>query len=321
MNDIDKIKLVVELENSTHDLNGEEFNQNKDALKVYEVLYGEDTLNEVLNTKNDLHLNRFYYPDSSLKVIIENSGLKISEIKEYINGIENKYARNWMKVFLIEQAVKKGEMNVASELIDELPDEDRGPVRYVGHRVLLKFFAEQGNVKEFKERLKPSKPARFPKNHIGGYKHTLIENYSKQNGFKKGLELCKQKVFGEKFAMAAIRWYAHQISLKQIDNLIKKYPEILASNTDAKPELYVLHFHNQKPTEISENDFHKTTEEILKVNKDVKAGDLRFRDYLFMDLGSSTIDIKQVRECRKQIISPKVKKELSYYIEHLKNKE
>lgn len=321
MNDIDKIKLVVGLENLTNDLNGEDFNKNKDALKVYAILYGEDKLKEVLNSKNDLHLNRFYYPDSSLRMIIEKSNLKISEIKENIEEIKNKYARNWLKVFLIEQSVKKDEIDIALNLIDELPDEDVGPVRYVGHRVLLKYFAEKGNVKEFLERLKPSKPSKFPKNHISDYKYILIENYSKQYGFKRGLELCKQKEFGEKFAMASVKWNSHQISLEQIDKLIENYPEILASNADAKPDLYVKHFYNQKPTGITESDFLKTTEEILKVNKDVKVGDIRFRDHLFWDLGSSTEDLKQVMECRKQINSPKIKKELSYHIVNIKQKK
>lgn len=318
MTDIEIVGLLIDVINTTDKLNGEQFNKNPEAVNAYKIIYGETTLNQILSSKTDLHLNRFYSPDWTLQTFVKDRNLSVLYVRSLIETIENKYTKNWLKIFLIQRAIDLQDVNLADVLIEELPDEEKGPVRYVGHRIMLKHYASIGNQVEFKRRLKLAKPAKFPRNEIGGFKSLLIENYSRKNGFEKALELCNDKAFGEEFSIAGIRWSAHLMDLDKIDQMLTKYPIINKEN--AKADLYVLHFFNQKPLTIDDNDFDRVFTEVIKVDKDIKAGDLRLRDSMLMDLGGSTLKKWQIIECRKNIISPLVKKELTFYLEHNKDK-
>jgi hypothetical protein len=319
MTEIKKIELLIGLINSTDSLNGEEFNKNKDALDLYKIIYGDDQLKMTLDSKDDLHLNKFYYPDWILKDIIEKNDVALREVNGFFDKVENKYTKNWLKVFLIQRAVDLSELDLAEIIIEELPDEDDGPARYVGHRIILKYYAKSCNIEGFIKRLKLSKPSRFPRNQIGEIKYLLIENYSRKNGFEKALELCNDKNFGHQFSIASIRWTAHLMGLDEIDSILVDYPIIRTSAPNAKADLYVKHFSNQKPFSINDSDFSRAFSEVLKLDKNIKFGDMRLRDYLLMDLGSSTLNATQIKECKKQIISPLTKKELTYHLENIKN--
>lgn len=318
MTDLSIVELLIDVINATDKLNGEQFNKNPEAINAYRIVYGETALNQIMSSKTDLHLNRFYLPDWILETFVKEKSISTNNVKSLIENIENKSTKNWIKIFLIERAIDLQEFDLAEILIQELPDEDKGPVRYVGHRKMLKHYAEIGNEVEFKKRLKFSKPAKFPRNEIGGFKGILIENYSRKNGFEKALELCNDKTFGQEFSIAGIRWSAHLMDLDKIDQVLIDYPVINKENT--KADLYVLHFFNQKPVMINENDFSRTLDEVLKVDKDIKAGDIRLRDSMLWDLGASTLKKSQTLECRKNITSPLIKKELTYYLEHNKDK-
>ncbi|MFZ6012909.1 MAG: hypothetical protein ACOYXT_21365 [Bacteroidota bacterium] len=182
---------------------------------------------------------------------------------------------------------------------------------------MLKHYAEIGNDGEFKKRLKLAKPAKSPRNEISGLKGLLIENYSRKNGFEKALELCNDKIFGQEFLIAGIRWSAHLMDLDKIDQILIDYPVINKETT--KADLYVLHFFNQKPVMINDNDFSRILNEVLRIDKDIKAGDIRLRDSMLWDLGGSTLKKSQTLECRKNIISPLVKRELSCYLDYNKD--
>ena len=317
MTDLNKAELLVKVINDTHKLNAEDFNKHPEAISAFKVIYGEDALNKTM-AATYLHLNRFYHPEHALETFITERNIPVHKAKALIDTIENESIKNWQKISLIKKCVELQEFNLPEVLIEELPDEDRGPVRYVGHRVMLKHYAETANHAEFKKRLKLAKPGKFPGTETNGFKFILIENYSRKNGIEKTLELCNDKIFGEEFLLAGIRWSVHQMSLDKIDQILIEYPFINGVNT--KADFYVFHFFNQKPVMIDDNDFNRVFNEVLKVDKDIKAGDVRLIDSLLWDLGVSTLKKSQTLECRKNIISPIVKKELTAYLEDNKDK-
>jgi len=317
MTTLEKLEVLTNAINSTEGLSGEEFNKNENALIAYKVLFGEQQLKQTLSEKQDLHLNRFYNPGWLFERLFKDNDIDTVKTKALLDKIKNRYTRNWLLIDLIKNAIKKNEIEMAENMIAELPDEDSGPARYLGHRVMLEYYAQTCNIEQFKSRLKASKPGKFPKNEIGRYKYLLVETFAKEHGFSKGLKLCKDKSIGEQFSMAAIKWTAHLLKLDKIDLILEGNPTLLQIAPNAKAELYVSHFKNQKPVAISDENFSKVIQEVMKVDKDIKHGDGRLRDFLLWDLGSATTNRIQILECKKLIISPFYKKELNYYLKSL----
>lgn len=313
-----KLELIVKAINETEDFNGEDFNKTKVALNTYEFLYGKEELKKVLASKTDLEYNKFYYLDSEFKQLVFNNSFSIEKANQYTEKIENRYTRDWIKIDLIRKAIDNNQTEIAENIIHSLPDEDSGPSQYVGHRLMLKYFAKNGDLNNFKKRTKPSKPSKFPRGEVGNMKSILIEGYSKKQGYKKGLELLKNKYFEKVSSISTIRWNAKNLSIRKIDLILSQNPQIEEDTPYAKSDLYVLHFRENPITEsIPSKTFEKVIEEILKIDKDEKCGDGRYRDFLFMDLGSSTRDLKQIKQCKSLIISPRIKKELNYHISNI----
>jgi len=311
---LEKLGLLTDTINLTEKLNGEEFNKNSDALNTFKVVYGEEHLNHTLSEKQDLHLNRFYYPDWIFQKLVEENNIKTVEANAFADKIANRYTKDWLKIFLIKRAIELFEFDTAEGIINELPDEDKGPSRFVGHRLILKYYAEVGDIDEFKKRIKPSKPGKFPRHEIQSFKFLLVEGYSKKFGYQKGLELCNDKFFEKVSSIAALRWTAHLIGLHEIDQILDNYPKVLVDSPNGRADLFVLHFKEGKVSQISDDDFKRVLNEIMKIDKDIKAGDGRLRDFLLMDFGSSTSNRQQTLECKKLIISPFYKKELNYFL-------
>lgn len=125
MTDLSIVELIINVINATDKLNGEQFNKHPDAINAYRIIYGETTLNQIMSSKTDLHLNRFYSPDGSLKTFVEEKNVPTHHVKNLIENIENKSTKNWFKIFLIQRSIDLQEFDLAEMLIQELPDEDK----------------------------------------------------------------------------------------------------------------------------------------------------------------------------------------------------
>jgi len=319
MTSIEKIDLLVETINKTANLLGGEFNKNDTALSTYELLYGKEKLQRELKFKNDLDLNPFYDPTWVLKTIIDENKIDLYEAKKIISEIEQSFVLNWIIIFLIEKAVERGELILAKDLILDLPDEKDGPARYQGERIILKYYAENNDLIGFKSSLKNSKPNSWPKNDVVDSKRVMIENYSRVNDFNAGIELCKTKVFGNKFLLDTLQWKVSGISLNQIAEIIESNSIYTDFEPNIKAILFVKHF-DSRQIMIHEKDFQFTLKEIMKVDVSIKFGDGRLRDSLLCDLGSSTLNKNQTLDCKKYIKANFYKRELNSHISNIKNK-
>jgi len=316
---LNKLNLIIDTINITENIwGGEEFNSNSNVLNTYRIIYGEDALQKILSEKNDLHLNAFYRLDSTFENVVSENDIDTAEANIFINRINAKnYTRKWLKIWLIRRAISKKELELAEDIINELNDEDK----YIGHRLMLLHYALTVDIENFKFRLKLSLPGKFPRNEIGQSKSILIENYSKKYGYEKGIDLCNDKIFEKTSAIVAVKWTAHLITLDEIDNILVKHNKIEQGSPNAKAILYVAHFYEQKYiNEIPNDEFEKVINELMKIDKDVKCGDFRLRDFLFIDFGASTLNKNQITNCKKMIISPIAKRELNYHLQNVKNK-
>ncbi|MFY0602044.1 MAG: hypothetical protein JXR03_20385 [Cyclobacteriaceae bacterium] len=314
----ENLEILIKAINSTETLFGEQFNKHPDALKAYAKLFGQEKLEEVLASKNDLHLNAFYSIPWCFEKEVEKRTIPSEIVKSYIDRIEHQPRKNHMLISLIKTAAERGEIGKAESWIEDI-SEERFESKFHGHRVLLMHYAEQGDLKEFKKRLKLSKPAKSPRNVIFDAKYKFVVNYSKENGVSAGLELLTDKIFGTKFCLATIEDDAHNYLLEQITTLITDNPVYEEHDPFVKPWLIVRHFSNQRPTVISNEDFAETISQILTVDKSIKRGDGRLRDYMLFDIGGSVKDVEQIKECKKHIVAPFYKRELNYHLKNLKN--
>lgn len=319
MTQIEKLNLLIEGVNLSEDHRYLEPLNEKRLLEIYEALYGKELLDIIIKS-NDPNYPHLRIWNTKLKEEMDEANFSIFELKKIIDRIEPYYYKNWMLVNLIDKVLEKKNISFAETIISELEDNESGPSQFVGQRKLLKYYAENNNIIDFKSKLKLSKPSKSPISEIHMYKDLMIENYSKKNGVEKGITLCNEKIFGAKFCLATVKWKVHQIELIEIEEILEKYQSFFIVEEFAKIKLFVLHFHNRKPTIISETDFKKVIDDIMLIDKNMKWGDGRMRDALLNDLGSSTFDIKQINECKKNIISPFYKRELNYHLKNIKAK-
>ena len=127
-------------------------------------------------------------------------------------------------------------------------------------------------------------------------------------------ELTNEKYFENTTTLSMIREVAHTINFSELDNLFEKYPIIETQIQDAKAWIYVAHFNNQGKINIPQNEFEITLNEILKVDKDNKCGDIRCKDALLMDMFYVTLSRNQALELKKHLVSPRIKSEFNSYI-------
>lgn len=313
-----ELKYIIQIINNSENFSAKEFNFNSEVRKVYCLIYNEDSLLQAIERETLLELNRVYSIDYALKTYIENNKIDIDLANKYINQIDNHYTRNWLKIDLVKQATEQNNIGLAERITSEIPDEDSGPGQYLAHRHIFEYYASVGDIENFKSKTKPSKLGKFPRYGIEAYKYKLIEGIAKKDGIRKAFETIEDKYFEKTPSISILRWTAHNLSIEEIDNYLNEYPRILTETITAKADLYVLHFRENGYVAIPQNIFEKTLTEILNSDKDAKCGDLRCRDALLIDLGTSTLNKKQALECKKHIVSPIAKRELNYSI---KNKE
>ncbi len=313
------LEILAKGINSTENLFGDQFNKHPDALKAYAQLFGENKLKETLDSKNDLEYNAFYSISWCFEKEVEKRNIETDIVKYYIDLVIHQPRKNHMLIMLIKLALQRGEIDKGLSYIDEL-DEERFETKHHGYRVVLDYYAEIGELKEFKKYLKLAKPAKSPRHNVSSAKSKLISKYSEKNGIDKAIDLLNDKIFGWKFSYATIESQAHKLSLKKIEKILDKHPQFYEHDQYIKPWLFVCHYSNQRPVEISDKDFKEIIELIMTVDKSIKRGDGRFRDYMLYDIGGSVSDLKQINECKKNIVAPFYKRELNYHIKNLKGK-
>ncbi|MBL0304196.1 MAG: hypothetical protein IPQ23_21290 [Cytophagaceae bacterium] len=261
--------------NATDKLSSFDFNQNEDVRKAFLLVSDEQTLQKELDREKPNNYNKICSLDSMLTWYIKSNNLDLELANKYVNKIDNYYSKNWRKIELVGYSLERENLDLAEKITNEIPDEESGSAQYVAQRLILEYFAKNGDILRFKEKIKPSKLGKFPRYGIEAYKYKLIEGYSKINGVKKAFELLEDKYFEKTASISILRSNAHKLSLNEIDTYLNEYPRVLIETATAKADLYVLHFREQRPIEITQTDFDRTLIEILKTDKDSKCGDMR----------------------------------------------
>lgn len=310
----DNLDALIKALNMSDRLSGEEFNRTPFIVVTYIKVYGQEAYNKCLAQKHYRNFNAFYHILGSIEQQITYRNIPTKVAKYYIDQIKNKVIANHALLFVVETAIKRNEIEYAEEMICFLSDDSPVSAIYHGYRMLLKFYALKADLDNFRKYLKLSKPAKLPKNQVIEYKRIMLTNYSENNGVGEGLKLCKEKIFGFKLCMSIIDEQAKKFSIIEINDILENHPVFLEYEPNAKAVLYVKRFNPFKQVPIPEEEFETTLKEIAKVDKSIKNGGVRLKDYLLFDLGSSSSNEKQITVCKKMITAPFYKKELGYLL-------
>lgn len=318
MSEIEKMAFIVATINATEKWEPKQFNSSALVREAYLLLSNNESLKRDLEREYLLIHNNFCNLNFMLIKYLEskNGNLKVANLM--IDYLENYYDRNYDKIELVRYALKEKNIELAEEIANEIPDEEEGPGQYLAQRIILEYFAANGDIENFKAKMKSAKLGLFPRYGIDKkYKFELVEGFARKNGIIQALKILEDSFFKNVPAISAIKWTVSSLTIDEIDNYLFENPRIENQTEYAKAQLYTEHFSTNGKVKMELMSFEKVFNEILKIDKNHMCGDYRLRDFLLMNFGASILNKSYAEKCKKNIISPFAKKELNYFIKSL----
>ena len=228
-----------------------------------------------------------------------------------IAAIKDDIIRMHQILFFLSHLTKTGKIDLAKEVIEDLKGIDMtgrvNEARALGHRVVLNYYAEQGDIVKFEETLKRCEIVR-ERYAITQSRSILLRSLHKLHPIDKVYEIYKKK-FSKIGAYAPLIEFARKMPFDDFITFLDKVKNELAPY---EYELLYVNAYKAHPIEAAAQ-FQKTFDMIGAIDPKHKFGDVKLRDWLLMELGSSTSDLALVKKCKKQIKSSRIKKELGYH--------
>lgn len=285
----------------------------KELSDVYLEIFGYEALKkkkEAEGWPKDYH---FCWSFLLLKKIEEDN----YNYKDFINlskKVEDDSTRIDILLSLIRLTLEKhGDIEYAEKIILELPNStlENRDIKHVGYRILLRYYAEEGNLEKFSKTLLLSSIRTSPKSDIELSKGILLSKIVEKQGFEFGLKLYNSKQFGNKYLLFLLRPLMPNFSLNEIDNLLKLYPEFLESSPHLKSTLYSEFSSIKLKQSFDINLFNSVFEYLATLEKHTI-------DWELYNLAITTDNKDLVNKCKKLIKSVAVRKEIKMYIDAIK---
>ena len=278
----------------------------------FEIIFSDDEYFQKYRPTK-YYLQTHYYYQQLFEFVKQEEPFDEKKVFAYRNLLPDKWGRRNLTNFLIEYFYESGNADKMKEYISNLAETE---TEYKGYRMLLKFYATKGSLKDFLSILKDCKPKQGPKSQIEESKMLLIENYAANNGLEAAVELCKNKVFGSKYLFSALLPIAKQIGYIETK-------KIFSTNESFRQPEFRTYERILMETYGADNFIHER-EDIYKeiyeltdnIDKTIKWGDFKLRDFLLLDLASclqrddSQKYEKRIMQCRKAIKNSSLKREL-----------
>lgn len=311
MENIDtKIELLLKGLNISKDF--EYFDSSLDSAleEVYGQLYGEEEL--AIAKKMDGYPKRYHTTwEWPLRNTLEKSGYSNQQIAEIIDKALSQRHKDFLHLFLIEKSLKEGEPDLAKELLLKLPAEGDYSSRANGYLHLLKHYASLGDIDNFNNTLRLCNKKQ--RQDIFHAKAILINSLSRIKGFDYTFQIVSKKEYGEKFYFALLEPLATTYDVEDFERLFASQPAFHNIHNGMKINLYVKSLVEKQKLVFSEERFNKVFDLVMTIDPKEKGGDWRLRDIYLFDMAVSCDNSEAIEKCRKNLISPKVKKELKAY--------
>ncbi len=253
--------------------------------------------------------------EKALLVIFHSENLSSEVMYSYARLIEDAIIYNHVLLHIIEDMVAMDKISEAKNYIpffkttyifkEENNQED-------GYRVILRYYAQKGNVDEFFKVFKLCEP-RKERYEIETYKGILVESVCAQHGIEAAIAVCKHKNIGERYWINALDILTDQGEYRKLKSIFSQYPEL--KQPEKETELKALtraYLEAIRQKEETDDDFEVLFQRADKVDPKLKWGDFRLRDSILFDLGlASKGDQERTTRCRKAIKNNSIKKELN----------
>jgi hypothetical protein len=229
---------------------------------------------------------------------------------ELVAGLRDDIVHDHLVRDAMDDLLAAGRVDEAAGLVLRHRDQG-GSTQWRGHRVLLQHWAEHGDVDAFLATL-PRCNGRQWRHEIDRARGALVVAVARMQGWEAALALTRRRQVGERFVGAALVEHVPTLGWAGARAFFAEHPDLVQDDLDV--ELAVEAFLRD---ERREEHVAEAFAVVDALDRDVKDGVLRRRDWALVRLGSALDDPAWVRRLRKAVVSPRMKKELTLHLEHL----
>lgn len=186
-----------------------------------------------------------------------------------------------------------------------------------GYRIIARYYAKKGALKEFTDTLKKC-DARRSREEIEDLKQLFIRHYSVGISLKEAIEfVVKKKEFGIAFLASACESHFKHIKFHEIDSLLEQHPELDQPKIALKEEIYNRVF-IENPDSLTKANFEIAFAIADGTNPKLKYGDFKLRDSFLANIAFYLIKIDkkeylpEINRCSKAVKNPSLKREIKF---------
>lgn len=284
------------------------------ALEIAERLLGPERVARIVSAGNAPSGRDFR---DRLVALLDEADLGADETWGWVRRVPDPVDRMFALLASIRRIARRDGPSAAEPLVEHLGEIQVGRMndtRALGWRELLALHAERGDADAFVATLAKCETAK-ERHVIESAKHVLVRAYAARDGFDAAARLCGGKAFGPRYLKTALVASAKRESYPSMKALLERRADLPLEPGDRERAL-VAAFAAQAP-ELASADFDAVFALATELDPKIKAGDLRLRDALLMDLGLACRDAKLVERCRKAA-NGAAKRELAARLEQLR---
>ena len=235
----------------------------------------------------------------------------------FVLSVNDPIMRMHQTLSFLEYLTSTDNIDFANEVVESLKDIESGRMkdtRSLGHRKILDYYADKADFTNFSAVIKCCEPAKERTN-LDRIKWKFISNYSEANTLEDTLKVVKHKLFGKKYFFGALEPMTKKVSYKSMKETLENHELLAELESSTKIQLLAETFHYSSKVGYDLNDFNEIFEQVFNLDPKIRAGDVKLRDYLLMQIGCNLNERELVMKCKKEIKNNRLKKELSFNLD------
>jgi len=176
----------------------------------------------------------------------------------------------------------------------------------------MNHYAKNGNIDEFKKTLKKANGRKSPKHEIDRAKINLLKAIHDQDGFDSAKKLLATKIMKKEFLINLMKYKSKNLTLDEVDKLIKRNSQIHEFHHNIKSCLYVESANTSLKLKFDQITFDRVFEQLANMDRYI-------RDTYLFDLVGTTNDVNLIDKCMKLVHTPIYRREIKEYKQKMKN--
>jgi len=247
----------------------------------------------------------------ALELLFVAGDMSPAEFEALIGRVPRDFERNFLRGRLVHRLLTVehdvAEAERVSETFEPLGGEDQ---RFVGHRLVAFWFAEQGDVTAFFARWRRLAAGK-ERHHLGRLKEILVQSASRAHGWQAALAATGDKRLGPKYRQHAFHALVENGEVDQLHALFGS-PEgagLLTELDELTVLVGALHTKASRTGVAMPEPFRQILTRVIAVEPSPKAA-MRLRDGLMQHLWPAYPDAETLARARKAVRTPGIKRDL-----------